>query len=284
VRKHSLILAILLASAIWAASPEYKRALELYQRTQYNQAIALLEQEPNPDADTLLLLGRSYYGATNYSKATETLGKAAEKAPENAEIQAWLGRAWGMRADTSAVWNQPRYAARARDAFEKSLALDPGNHAALDDLSEFYLQAPGWLGGGIEKAETLAKAIASIDPAWGQRAYARILEQQKDFTGAEGHLRKAVELAPRQAGKLVDLARFLAQRGRNQESDAAFDRAIKLAPNDPEVVFARARTLVEQKRNPEEARRLLNQYLSMNLTPEQPSREDAQKLLQKISR
>ena len=58
----------------------------------------------------------------------------------------------------------------------------------------------------------------------------------------------------------------------------------RLAPNDPEVLFARARTLVEEKRNLDEARRLLTQYLALNLTPENPSRDEAQKLLQKLPR
>jgi tetratricopeptide (TPR) repeat protein len=266
------------------ASPEVQQANGFYQRTEYKQAIAILESVPQPDADTLLLLGRAYFGAEAYAKATDTLEKAATLAPMRSDIYSWLGRAWAKRAETSLVWNQPRYASRARQAFEKSLELDRNNHDALDDLAEFYLQAPGFLGGGIEKAEELAKHIASLDAAWGQRIFARIKEQQKDFVGAEGHLRKAIELAPRQAAKLVDLGSFLARRGRAKESDEEFAKAMRLAPDDPEVLFARAQALVEQKRNPEEARRLLNQYLASNLTPDHPSRPEAQKLLQKISR
>ena len=284
MRKLWFIIGTLLASTLLAVTPEYQRASALYQRTEYTQAVAALEKVPNPDADTLLLLGKAHFGAEDYSKAADTLEKCAQKAPSRAETYAWLGRAWGKRAETSAVWNQPRYAARARDAFEKSLALDPNNHDALDDLSEFYLQAPGWLGGGIDKAEALAQRIAAIDPAWGQRAYARINEQQKDYQGAEGHLRRAVDLAQKQAEKILDLASFLAKLGRQKESDTEFAEAIKIAPDNPEVLFARARVLIEQKRNPEEARQLLNRYMASNLTPDNPSRQEAQKLLQKIAR
>ena len=279
---RSLAAAALTAASLQAASPGYDLAKDLYQRTQYKQAIGILERESKPDAGTMLLLGKAYFGAGDYARATEVLEKGTAMAPKNSEMYSWLGRAWGKRAETSAIWNQPRYAARSRDAFEKSLQLDRNNHDTLDDLTEFYLQAPGFLGGGIDKAEALAKHIASLDASWGQRVYARIREQQKDFTGAEGHLRKAVELAPKQAGKLVDLASFLAKRGRNKESDEQFAQAIQLAPNDPEVIFARAQILIEQNRNPDEARRLLNKYLSSDLTPENPSRDEARKLLQKI--
>ena len=287
MRIRFLIIGVFLAASLQAASPEYQRASDLYGHTQYQQATAVLEKVAKPDADMLLLLGRAYFGAGDYSRATEVLEKAVEKAPESPQSSAayaWLGRAWGRRAETSALWNQPRYAARSREAFEKSLQLDPNNRDALDDLSEFYLQAPGWLGGGIDKAEALAKRIASLDPAWGQIAYARIKEEQKDFVAAESHLRQAIQMAPRQVGKLLNLATFLAKRGRSNESDAEFAEAAKLAPNDPQVLFARAHVLVEQKRNPDEARQLLTQYLAANLTPDYPPRSEAQKLLQKISR
>lgn len=282
--RRVLLAGALAAGLLGAASPEVQRASELYQRTEYGQAIAILEKVPQPDADTLLLLGRSYFGAGEYAKATGALEKAAALAPRRSEIYSWLGRAWARRAETSVFWNQPRYATRAREAFEKALELDPNNHDALDDLAEYYLQAPGFLGGGIDKAQKLARRIALLDAAWGQRVLARIKEHQKDFVGAESHFRKAIELAPRKAAKLADLASFLARRGRYQESDEEFAKALSLAPDDPELLFARAQSLVEQKRNPEEARRLLHQYLALNLTPENPSRLEAQKLLEKISR
>ena len=55
----------------------------------------------------------------------------------------------------------------------------------------------------------------------------------------------------------------------------------KLAPDSPKVIFARARTYVEEKRNLDQAKVLLKRYLESKLTPEDPSREEAQKLLRK---
>src|SRR5258707_478642 len=120
----SFIIGTLLAGSLLAASPEYQRASDLYRRTEYKQAIAVLEKIPSPDADTLFLLGRAHFGTGDYSKATEVLEKAVERAPKNSAMHAWLGRAWGRRAETSVLWNQPRYAVYSRDAFEKSLQLD----------------------------------------------------------------------------------------------------------------------------------------------------------------
>ncbi|MEO8096404.1 MAG: tetratricopeptide repeat protein [Acidobacteriota bacterium] len=278
----ALVLAIPLAT-LHAKTPEWDRAYQLYQKTEYKQSLALLRSAPRQDSDSTLLIGKNYYGLGDYKDATDALEKAAALAPKSSEIQGWLGRAWGRRADTSMALLAPHYAGKARDAFETAVQLDPNNHDALDDLFEYYMAAPGFLGGGIDKAEALARHIASLDAAWGQRVQAQILLDRKDFNSAEQHLRQAVELAPKQVGRVLDLAKYLARRGRTQESDAVFAEAAKIAPQDPEVVFARAKTLIEQKRNLPDARRLLEQYMSLSLTPENPSRAEAAELLKKTS-
>ena len=53
--------------------------------------------------------------------------------------------------------------------------------------------------------------------------------------------------------------------------------------DSPKVCFARARTYIEQKRNLDRAKALLNEYLRSNLTPDDPSREQAEKLLKEAS-
>jgi cytochrome c-type biogenesis protein CcmH/NrfG len=82
-------------------------------------------------------------------------------------------------------------------------------------------------------------------------------------------------------GRVIDLARYLARHGRYQESEAVFQQAEKLEPNSPKVIFARARTYVEEKRNLDQAKVLLKRYLESKLTPDDPPREEAQKLLRK---
>ena len=163
------------------------------------------------------------------------------------------------------------------------MALDPNNDAALRDLFDYYLEAPGFLGGGYDKAEAIAQRIAARNPAEGQFVQSRLADQRKQFDTPEEQLRRAIELAPRQVGRLLDLARYLARHGRIQESEAAFDKAEQLAPNSPEVEFARAGMYVEQKRNLDRARALLIQYLGSELTAGDPPREQAEKLLREAS-
>jgi len=176
---------------------------------------------------------------------------------------------------------QPGYASKARQYFERAVALDSTNGEAVNDLFDFYLEAPGFLGGGTHKAEALAKHIAELDAAEGHYALAQIADRKKEYDTAEQQLRRAAELAPRQVGRILDLAKFLSKRGRVKESEAMFDQAAKMAPNSPKVLYERAATYVKEHRNLKEARELLEQYLRSPLTPEDPSRERAEALLKK---
>ena len=176
----------------------------------------------------------------------------------------------------------PLHAGKARQYFERAVALDPNNEEALNDLFDYYLEAPGFLGGGYEKAEQIAKRIAAHNEAEGHFAQAQLADRRKQFDTAEEQLRRAMELAPRQVGRVLDLARYLAKHGRIEESEALFDRAERLAPDAPAVCFARARTYIEEKRNLGQARSLLVRYLHSKLTPDDPSREQAEKLLKQI--
>jgi tetratricopeptide (TPR) repeat protein len=281
-----------------AATPEYERARELYHRTAYRESLAVLlsttvagpfsgQSSRNSDrglkdAATLQLIGQNYFMLAEYKKATEWLEKAAAMEPENAQLLNWLGRAYGRRAETSNPFTAPGYASKARQMFEKSVAIDPGNKEATGDLLDFYLDAPGFMGGGTEKAEALVKVIARVDPAEGHYAQAMIDERRKQYDAAEEQLRRAAEIAPRQVGRVMALAKYLAKRGRIDESEAMFERAARMAPGDPRILFERASTYVQEQRNLGQAREMLERYLRSPLTAEDPPREQAAALLKKI--
>lgn len=266
-----------------ASASDVDRARALFDRAEYRQVLDLLKASPERSgAEALFLEGRAWYQLGDFKRAVEALSKAAEKRPGDADAWLWLGRAWGRRAETSNMLVAPSYASRARQCFEKAVALDPNSKEALNDLFSYYLEAPGFLGGGTEKAQRLVDRIRSLDPAEAEYALAQIAEKKKQYDRAEQHLKRALELAPRQVGRLIDLAKFFARRGKFQEADRTLDSAAALAPGSPRVLFARAELLVSTGRNPQEARRLLEQYLQAPLNADDPPREEARKLLARL--
>jgi cytochrome c-type biogenesis protein CcmH/NrfG len=218
------------------------------------------------------LIGRDRFMLGDYKKAAEAFERAFSMEPANSEYADWLGRSFGRRAETASPFFGPRYASQAREYFEKAVALDPGSEAAQRDLFDYYLEAPGFLGGGYDKAEAIARKIAERNPGQGLFDQARLADRRREFDTVDEQLRR-----------VVDMAQRLARQGRIGASEAAFDRADQIAPDSPQVVLARARLYVEQKRNLDRARDLLNQYLRNNLTPGDPSRAEAEKLLKEAS-
>jgi len=267
------------ASLLCAVEPDLAPARKLYSFTNYDASLKLLLPMPAKDGDTWLLIGQNYYGLGDPKKATEALEKAIAADPRNSDYYLWLGRAYGRRAETSSPFTAPGYASKARQNFEKAVELDPKNLEACSDLFEYYLEAPGFLGGGMDKASKMAERIAAQNEIEGYWARAKIAEKRKEFSGAEQALKRAVELAPKQVGRLLDLAKFLSKQGRFQESDKTFQAAEKIEPDSPKVMFAKADAYIKSNRNLDAARKLLQRYLTSTLTPDDPSRAEAQKLL-----
>jgi tetratricopeptide (TPR) repeat protein len=266
------------AGLLAAGSPELERARKLYELTAFDQSLRVLEAIPAKDAAVYELMGRDYYMQGNYKRSTEAMEKALAAEPGDAMHAVWLGRAYGRRAESASLFTAPGYATKARQYMERAVELDPRNLEALSDLFDYYLEAPGLLGGGEEKAQRTAAQIAKLSAAEGYLAKAKLAEKRNEHSAAEAHLRAAVEAAPQQIGKLIELARFLVKQGRVQEADQSLAQAEKIAPGSPRLMLARADLYIKTGRK-QQAREILQRYLSAQLTPEDPPRSEALRLL-----
>jgi tetratricopeptide (TPR) repeat protein len=246
-----------------ATAPDFERARELYQRTEYQASLNLLTPFANKGAAELQLMGQDYFMLGEYKKAIEVLDRALAFGNAGPQLYLWAGRADGRLAESSGPLSAPGYASRSRTYLETAVRMDILNKDATGDLFDYYMGAPGFLGGGLSKAQELAKKVSAADPPEGQHLLAVLAEKSKDYEAAEQHLRSAIQLGPKQPRRLMELARFLAKRGRAKESDELFQ------------------TYIEDKRNLSDARALLENYLRGPLTPEDPPRKRAQELLAK---
>lgn len=273
---------MLVGCVMFAAEDAAQRAAELYHQTDYKRSLQVLAGISTPDAAIYSLRGKNYFMLEEFKAAADAFERAVSLAPENSDYMLWLGRTYGRRAESNWL-TAGANASKARQCFEKAVALDPKNREAVNDLFDYYLNAPGFLGGGLDKAEGIANRIREERPAEYNYDEALLADRRKQYTAAEEHFRRAIELAPGQVGRVIDLARYLAKRGRLDESDALYAQAKKMAPRDPRVVFARAKSDVENHRKLEEARALLREYLASRITPDDPPKHTAEELLRKAA-
>ncbi len=181
-----------------------------------DEATALLKSElaANPsNAAAHLLLCRVYYAQDQADPAVDECHKAVAGAPTNSDAQMWLGRALGLKTSHVSVFSKMGLAGQARSAFEKAVQLSPSNVHAASDLGEFYVHAPGVVGGGADKARNLAAAIQQYSPSRSHRVLAELAQKDGDLTTAENEFKAAVD-ADKSAEAYIDLAIFYQQTKR----------------------------------------------------------------------
>jgi len=240
-----------------------------------DEAISSLQLELTSiptDADSFNLLCRAYLELTKWDEAIESCQEAVTLEPSNSSFHLWLGRAYGQKARHAKFLSAARLAKKVRDQFEIAVRLDPTNREAHADLAQFYVEAPGIVGGGKDKAEEQARELATLDPPEAAIVQAWIAEKNKDLAAAENHLLAAVNLSGGQAGTWLSLAEFYSRTGQPDKMQDALDHALA-ANNHTRVLMKAAQMLMGSKRNSSEAAQLLRQYLSGPTVEQSPAFE-----------
>src|SRR6202007_968143 len=104
-----------------------------------------------------LLLCRAYYAQSMASAAASECTAALRTLANDSSAQDWAGRAYGMQANGAGPIKGLRLAIKVRNAFEAAVRIDPLHGDAVNDLSEYYIQAPSIVGGGLDKAPFLPR-------------------------------------------------------------------------------------------------------------------------------
>ena len=227
-----------------------------------------LNQAPN-DPQVHNLLCRAYFAVEDWDRAMAACEKAVALAPNNSGYHLWLGRTYGEKADASSFFTAAGLAKKVRNEFERAVELDPNDVDARTDLAEFYLEAPGIVGGGQDKARAQAAKLATLDSAKAHWINGRIAEKKKDLATAEQEYRAAIQADSDSADAWLNLASFYRHTGRLDEMEKAINHASSAPAKEPVVLMDAAETLVRAGRNFPGAIQLLRQYLASSSTVEE---------------
>lgn len=230
-----------------------------------------VQSSPN-DAEAYHLLSRANFHLQKWDKAIEFGEKAVQLAPTNANYYLWLGRAYGEKADDSGPFTAARLAGKIRGNFEKAVQLDPKNVDARSDLAEYYLEAPGFMGGGSDKAAEQAKQIAQLDPAKAHWVNARMAEKQKDYAGAEREYNAAINQT-QSASYWLNLASYYRRQKRYDDMQTAINKALAAPKKKTNDFYDAATLLYRANRNLPQAADLVRKYLSAVPNEEAPTFE-----------
>jgi Tfp pilus assembly protein PilF len=187
-------------------------------------AASLLAATP----DQLFTSGKDALAHDDWDKAAGLFEQAVKANPGNARYHFWLGRAYGEKAGHSSMFSAPGLATKTREQFELAVQLDPNYNDARFGLIEYYMQAPGFLGGSDEKAVQQAQELRKHDPLTGHRAFALIYTRQKKPDLARKEYYDAVREQPNSARAHQSLALFLMSEKNYKQSREELETAIRL--------------------------------------------------------
>jgi tetratricopeptide (TPR) repeat protein len=222
-----------------------------------------LKADPN-SAEANNLLCRVEFTLQQFDSAASHCEKAATRDPQNSNYHMWLARTYGERASRANFMSAFSMAKKSREEFESAVKLDPRNAEAMADLGEFYKEAPGVVGGGMDKAEAIAKQLEAVDTLRGHVLRGQMAEKSKDFDAAEREY-KAAAAGPHASFGWISLAGFYRRHERWAEMESAVNSGATAAAKEKHAsvaLFNGATVLQRANRNLPLAAKLFESYLA----------------------
>jgi len=282
----------------------------------WKRARALVDPRQSHDALTQFLLSQIRNAFGDHDSPLPLAEKAVALDARVAKYHRQIAEVTGVMAQHAGLFQQLLLARRFRREIEIALSLDPRDLQAWRDLLEFYLLAPGIIGGDHEKARATAERIARVDTVEGYLAQARLAEASGDCPRQEAMLRQAIEAGPSPYRPRIALAQFLlargqieaareqaaiamnidstrvdsytvlaavyASRGQRNELEPLLTAAERQVPDDLSPCYRAAEVLLSTGRDLDEAQRYLRRYLGAEPEGNAPTWPDARGKLELV--
>jgi tetratricopeptide (TPR) repeat protein len=221
---------------------------------------------------TLLDQGRAAMQRNDYETAANLFEKAVDQNPNNAEAHFQLGEAYGSLAQKANIFKQVGLASKTHREFARAAELDPNNLDARFGLIEFYMMAPGFMGGDEKKAFEQAGEIRKRDAMRGHQAFAFIYGHQKKPDLARKEYVDAVKEQPNSPKTHYWLGISFLTADKNYKAAAEeFEMAVKLDPNYMPGWFQIGHMAALSGTNLQHGEEALQKYLAYTPKQEEPA-------------
>jgi tetratricopeptide (TPR) repeat protein len=224
---------------------------------------ATLAANPN-DALAHQLFCRVYYAQDMADEAIRQCELAVSNANSGelgSDNNLWLGRAYGMKARHAGPLAGFTLARKVEACFSRAVELNPSSVAAINDLGEYYVDAPFIVGGGTDKARSLATRVMPRFPGAAHLLLARINVADNHLAVAESEFKLAIN-ADRSPDAWVDLAAFYQKQARPDDAVVAVKSALAVDHVHGSALVDAAAVLTKANRAPDLSERCLRDYLA----------------------
>jgi tetratricopeptide (TPR) repeat protein len=258
LRTSAALLALLMAVQPAGAS-EYQALMKAKKFAEAERAAsAKLAQDP-ANAEAMVARSEAILAGGGETRIEEAVKQSEQCVAAHATHSAChlvLGKALGSKAMNGGMMSAMSYAGTIRDSFKKAVELDPRNVEARFALLQFYMMAPGFMGGGTGKAETLATETAAVNPEAGKLMQASVDLAASKFAKAEAAALAArpgtdEELQDQQQNLLMNIAIKYVGEKKFADADRVLRDTAKRFPDSENVPYWMARSQQEQGKHKE---------------------------------
>jgi tetratricopeptide (TPR) repeat protein len=225
------------------------------------------------DADNIAA-GRAALDRGDVDQAIAQFEHAVAVRPNDAAAHYYLGLGYGMKAQKAGMFGLSRVG-KARDEWNRAIAIDPGYFNARLRLIEFYSMAPSLAGGSEEKALEQAAEAKKHDALEGHRAYARVYTLQKKFDLATKEMVEAVREQPKSAKTHYYLGNALLNQKEWKGSLHEYDMALSLDPSFMPPYLRIAQNAAQSESNYARGEEAARKYLTHKPGEDEPALSSA---------
>jgi tetratricopeptide (TPR) repeat protein len=221
-------------------------------------------------ADSRYFLGIIHTRKKEFEMAETYLKEAISLNGNNADYHVALGSLLGEIAVNSNVIKQGMLAPRIKNEFEIAARLDPNNLESRWMLVNYYIRAPKFMGGDVEKGKKVADEIMKLNPAEGNSAWGTIWRSEKRNDLAEKNFQTAITLAPDSIKYYYSLARFFEAIPNTDKALETSQKIVKKFPAHRMAYLQIGRLTANSGKMMEEGEKSLNEFI--RLTPDKKDR------------
>lgn len=264
------------------AQTPVEKAKKLWQNKNPSEARKILltiDEDSKDYAESRFYLGRIAYDEKDYDEAEEYFEEAVEENDKVAEYYNFLGNTYGLIAQDGNIIKQGMYVPKMRDAWKRTIELDPKHVEAHWSLLQFYTRAPGFIGGSFAKAMEMANTIKKLNVGEGHRAIGTVYLREKKYAEAE---KEFIAMAATDQKYVPTLANYYISQKQFSKAHALFEEALKKNPDDYMAIyqFGKVSALSGEKIDQGEA--YLKKYLNHVVKGSEPSHAAANMRLAQI--
>jgi tetratricopeptide (TPR) repeat protein len=226
----------------------------------------LVAQRPASDtsaARAAFALGKRAVQAHHVEESVTQMERAVALDPGNWEYHMWLGHAYVRQIGTVNFMRKAFVGRRMGSEYNRAVELAPENVDAAEARLEFFLEAPGMVGGGLDKAQAEARRIAGLNPYRGGFAQARISEHEKQYPKTDSAYRALILAYPDSSAPVASLATMYQTTGRYADAFAIVDARLTRCPDDTSSIYQLGRIASVSGQELDRGEAALRRYLEL---------------------